>query len=140
MAGDWQTNALAAGALVTVSAAVWRWVLWPVGHAVWAAIVAAPQIANDLRDLPDLITELRALIEDNIPAEIIALKAEAAGLKLEITQLKADVANLVRTATETHTLSGAADRDDDEIPMTLHDLEAIRRRIHDAGHIPEGPA
>lgn len=83
-----QATIIAAAALVVAVGVLWRFIVAPVGIALWAAIVAAPQIANDLRDLPDLISELRALIADNIPAEILALKVEVAALKADVELLR----------------------------------------------------
>ncbi len=126
MATDWRTTIIAAAALLVALGVIWRYFVAPVALACWAAIVAAPQIANDLRDLPDLIVELRSLIADNIPGRLAVLEAE-------IVRLNGVVTNL------TPALAGGSEEAPLE-PFMLTDNQ-IAQRIHDSlNPVPRGDA
>jgi len=88
MEQDWRTTALASAAALTVAAAAWRYFLWPFFRAVWAAILAAPQIRDDLRDLPELIQALRDLIADDLPGKVTSLEARIIILEAEVNRLR----------------------------------------------------
>ncbi len=126
ISADWRTTVLAAAALLVAIGIIWRYAVAPIGAALWAAILAAPQIADDLHDLPDLIVQLRRLVDSNVIGQIATLRTDMAEVKRDLAEMRAEAV-----------IRGGAIGPDDEIPMTTHDFEAIRRRIHDAGHIPE---
>ena len=126
---DWRTTALAAAAAITVAGAAWKYLLWPFCAAIWAAIKAAPRIAEDVADLPQLIADLRELLDANVVGEIANLKAAVAELKSEVLALKSPP------------ITGG--EGEPEEPFMLTDADALRRvqeRLRFGSSIPHPPS
>lgn len=65
-AQPWYIDVLALAALLGALGAIWRMALWPLIHAVWSAILAAPRIATGIDTLvqlveSDVLTRVRTL-------------------------------------------------------------------------------
>ncbi len=90
-------------------------------------MVAAPQIASDLRDLPFLIAELRGLITDNLPTQVRGLEARIVILEAEVSKLRSPV------------ISGGEGPDEPEsFMLSPDDVAHVRERLQRGSHIP-GP-
>ncbi len=126
MGADWRTTALAGAAAVTVAGAAWRYLVWPFTSAVWAAIKAAPQIAEDVRDLPQLISDLRHLLEANVVQEIANLKAEVASLRAEVSVLRGPVI-----------AGGEGEAQGEPFMLSPDDIASVRERLQRGSHIPD---
>lgn len=53
--GPWWMDASAIAGTFTAFALIWRYALWPFARGAWAAIVAAPRVADGVLKLVDLV-------------------------------------------------------------------------------------
>ena len=69
--GQWYVDLLTIAGIVTAAGVIWRMVVWPGMRAMWAAIVAAPKIAEG-------VGEVVHLIESDVLGKLEDIKAESA--------------------------------------------------------------
>ena len=74
--GGWYVDLAALAGAVTAAGIIWRMVVWPGMRAMWAAIIAAPKIA-------DGVGEVVHLIESDVLGKLEEIKAESAVHKAE---------------------------------------------------------
>lgn len=88
LGADWRASVIAAAGLIVATGVIWRYIVAPFASAVWAAIIAAPQIRDDLRDLPELLAGLRQLIGENVIGQIGTLRVEVESLRHEVNAMR----------------------------------------------------
>lgn len=81
---------LAAAGAVGAAGVIWRMALWPFFRACWAAISAAPRIADDL-------AELKQILRADLLAHVEEMSAAIRGLRVDMDNVK-DELRLMRMA------------------------------------------
>lgn len=81
---DFLTIALAAAGALVVLATAAKVVIWPVFRAIWAALLSAPQIRDDL-------AEMKLLLRSDILEKFAAEQSVVKELRLELEALKDEV-------------------------------------------------
>ena len=69
--GQWYVDLITLAGVVTAAGVLWRMVVWPGMRAMWAAVVAAPKIA-------DGVSEVVHLIESDVLGKLEDIKVESA--------------------------------------------------------------
>lgn len=104
--GPWYVDLGALAGTVVAASVLWKLAVWPFCRAVWAALIAAPQIATGMKQVIELIesdvagklatmAEMFAKQEERVAAQTLAMSA----MELRLAKLEGMVAVAARSLT-----------------------------------------